>query len=163
MMSGQPDFPKPLNAGYMARGKFFKRIRSVVFLLPAWFAPSSCLRVFFHRLRGVKIGKKVEIGYFCIIGNVHPNLITIEDGGVVTAGVVLLEHDNAHYYTRGGRVKFGPVIIKKNAFIGLHAVILPNITVGERSIVGANSLVVRDVPPNTVVGGVPAKFLWKAQ
>lgn len=117
------------------------------------------MRVFFHRLRGVKIGKKVEIGYFCIIGNVHPHLILIEDGAVVTAGSVILEHDNAYYYARGGEVKYGPVRIGKNAFLGIHSVVMPNVSIGDRSIIGANSLVLEDVPADTVVGGVPARIL----
>ena len=148
-----------MDPDYLARGRIVRRIRSIMFLLPAWFSPASKLRVFFHRLRGVKIGKNVEIGYFCVIGNVHPQLVIIEDEAVVTAGAVLLEHDNAYYYTRGGEVKFGPVIIRKRAFVGINSVILPNITVGERSIVGANSVVINDVPPDTVVGGVPAKII----
>jgi acetyltransferase-like isoleucine patch superfamily enzyme len=150
-----------MNPDYMARGKILKRMLSVIFLLPAWFSPHTKLRVFFHRLRGVKIGKEVEIGYFCIIGNVHPYMITIEDGAVITAGATLLEHDNSYYYTRGGEVKFGPVVIKKKAFIGINAVILPNVTIGERTIVGANSVALKDVPSDTVVGGVPARVLKK--
>jgi acetyltransferase-like isoleucine patch superfamily enzyme len=146
---------------YKARGRVLNRLRSVLFLLPAWFSPVSKLRVFFHRLRGVKIGKNVEIGYFCLIGNVHPYLITIEDGAVITAGSVLLEHDNAYFYTKGGEVKFGPVIIKKRAFIGVHCVIMPNVIIGERSIVGANSVVIENVRSDTVVGGVPAKIIKK--
>jgi acetyltransferase-like isoleucine patch superfamily enzyme len=142
-----------------ARGRLWKRIRSVIFLLPAWFSPHAKLRAFFHRLRGVRLGKNVEVGYFCIIGNVHPHLITIEDGAVITTGVVILEHDNAYYYTRGGQVKYGPVVIKERAFIGLHSVIMPNVTVGQRSIVGANSLVLGDVPADTVVGGLPARYI----
>ena len=143
----------------IARGNVWRRIRSIIFLLPSWFAPHTKLRVIFHKLRGVKIGKNVEIGYFCIIGNVHPYMITIEDGAVVTAGAVLLEHDNAYYFARGGKVKFGSVVIKKKAFIGLKSVIMPNVTIGERSIVGANSVVLHNVLPDTVVAGVPAKVI----
>jgi acetyltransferase-like isoleucine patch superfamily enzyme len=145
----------------MAKGNLIRRIRSILFLLPAWFSPHTKLRVFFHRLRGVRIGKNVEIGYFCIIGNVHPHLITIEDGAVVTAEAVLLEHDNAYYYTRGGEVKYGPVVIQKRAFVGVHAVIMPNVTIGERSIVAANSVVVNSIPQDTVAGGIPATIIKK--
>jgi acetyltransferase-like isoleucine patch superfamily enzyme len=150
---------KMIDPDYMARGKVCKRILSVIFLLPAWFSPHTKLRVIFHRLRGVKIGKNVEIGYFCIIGNVHPYLITIEDEAVVTAGAVLLEHDNAFYYAHGGEVKFGPVVIKKRSFVGIHSVIMPNVTIGERAIIAANSVVSINVPPNTIVGGNPAKVI----
>ena len=144
---------------YQARGSFFRRIWSTLFLLPAWFSPHKSLRVFFHRLRGVRVGSGVEIGYFCIIGNVHPQLVTIEDGAVVTAGAVLLEHDNSYYYTRGGEVKVGPVVIRCRSFVGVNSVILPGVTVGEKAIVGANSLVLDDVPAGAVVGGVPARVL----
>ena len=148
-----------MNREYLARGRFFRRILSILFLLPSWFAPHSKLRVFFHRLRGVNVGTDVEIGYFCIIGNVHPHMITIEQGAVITAGAVLLEHDNAYYYTRGREPKFGPVVSKKRSFIGLHSVIMPNVTIGERSIVGPNSVVLNDVPPDTVVAGIPARVI----
>lgn len=51
------------------------------------------------------------------------------------------------------------VIIKNNAWIGTGAIIMPNITVGEFSIIGAGSVVTKDVPPYTVVAGVPAKVI----
>ena len=126
-------------------------------MLPAWFAPHTSLRVMFHRWRGVQIGKKVEIGYFVLIDNVYPNLVTIEDGAVVTAMSTILSHDNARYYTVGGNVKLGRTTIGKNAFIGIGAVVLPTVTVGEYSIVGPNSVVTKDIPPNRVYAGVPAK------
>lgn len=148
-----------LNNKFRAKGKLLKRLRSILFLLPAWYAPHTRMRVFFHRLRGVRIGRGVEIGYFCIIGNVHPQLITLGDHAVVTAGTVLLEHDNAHYYTRGGNVKFGPVVLEKGCFVGLHSVVMPNVTIGERSIVGPNSVVTKDVPPDALVSGIPAQII----
>ncbi len=145
----------------MAKGHFFSRAFSTLLLFPAWFAPHKKIRVCFHRLRGINIGKNVEIGYFCIIGHVHPRMITIEDDAVITAGSVILEHDNAYFYTHNKAVKFGPVVIKKKAFIGIHAVIMPNVVIGERSVVGANSVVIESVPNDTVVGGIPAKFIKK--
>jgi acetyltransferase-like isoleucine patch superfamily enzyme len=51
------------------------------------------------------------------------------------------------------------VHIGKNAWIGAGAIILPGVTVGENSIVAAGAVVTKDVPSNTIVGGVPAKFL----
>jgi len=148
-----------MNSDCKARGRICRRLLSAIFLFPAWFAPHKVLRAFFHRLRGVKIGKHVEIGYFCIIDNVHPDLVTIEDGAVVATGAVLLAHDNSYYYTHGTHVKHSPVIIGKKAFIGAGAVINPGVTVGVRAIVGCNSVVIRDVPAGSVVGGVPARIL----
>lgn len=53
----------------------------------------------------------------------------------------------------------GKIDIRDNVFIGHQAIILPGVTIGPNAIVAANSVVTRDVPPNSVVGGVPAKVL----
>ena len=144
---------------FLSKGSFWERLRSILFLMPSWFSPHTSLRVFFHRLRGVKIGKNVEIGYFCIIGNVHPGNIIIEDNATITARVTLLEHDNAFYYTRGEDVKIGITIIKKGAFIGIGTIVMPNIVIGECSIIGANSVVTHDTKKDCLYGGVPCKML----
>lgn len=56
-------------------------------------------------------------------------------------------------------IKYGRITIHDNSFIGYHATILPGVTIGPNSVVAACSVVVKDVPPNTVVGGVPARVL----
>ena len=147
------------NEKHLAKGKFWKRIRSILFLLPAWFSPHKSLRVLFHRLRGVDIGRNVEIGYYCIIGNVNPQMIHIEDNAVITANCVILEHDNSFYYTFGGKVTFGDVYIRKHSFIGIGSVIMPGVEIGEHSIVGAMSFVKNTVPAYSVVAGQPARLL----
>lgn len=57
--------------------------------------------------------------------------------------------------------KKGPVKLKKNSRIGTHSVIMPNVTIGENSIVGAYSFVTKDVPDNVIAYGVPAKIVRK--
>ena len=52
-----------------------------------------------------------------------------------------------------------PVVLEDDAWIGMHAVILPGVHIGKASIVGAGSVVTKDVPDFTVVGGIPAKVL----
>lgn len=52
-----------------------------------------------------------------------------------------------------------PIVIKRNAWIGAGATILPGVIVGENSVVAAGAVVSRDVPPNTVVAGIPAKVV----
>ena len=146
-----------------ARGHFWRRILGVLFLVPAWFSPHTVLRVFFHRLRGVRIGKGCEIGYFVVMGNVHPEMIIIEDGAVITARCTLLEHDNAYYYTGRGSVKSKSVVVKKKAFLGIGCVVFPGVTIGEHAIVGAMSLVKHDVAANAVVCGQPAKEIKTAK
>ena len=136
-----------------------ERLRSTGFLLPAWFSPSSSLRVAFHRARGVRIGREVEIGYCVIIDNLYPDLVTIEEGATVSAKSTILAHDESQAYTGRGPAKVAPTIIKRGAFVGVHAVVMPGITIGERAVVGAGAIVTRDVPAMTTVVGVPAKEL----
>ena len=146
-----------------ARGNFWRRAFGVLFLLPAWFAPHTKLRIFFHRLRGVRIGRGCEIGYFVIMGNVHPDMIAIEDGAVIAAHCTLLEHDNAYYYTGRGPVMSEKVTVKAGAFIGIGTVVFPGVTIGEKAIVGAMSLVRRDIPAHAVAFGQPAMIRKKFQ
>jgi len=136
-----------------------RRLRSAIFLLPAWFAPTSKLRASFHRLRGVKIGKNVEIGYHVNIENLYPHLVQIDNGATITAGCVIAAHDASYAYARGGKFIVKRVHICEKAFIGVNSVILPGVTIGKRAIVGAGSVVNKDVEDDAVVAGVPAKRL----
>lgn len=149
------------NQKYLAKGNILKRFLTFPFLYLAWFSPHKSMRTFFHRLRGVKIGRNVEIGYFCFIGHVHPQMIIIEDNAVITAKVTILEHDNSLYYTKRGDVKFGEVRIGNRAFIGEGSVIMPGVKIGANAIVGALTFVNKDVPANETVVGNPARFLKK--
>ena len=152
-------FKRTKEKDFLAQGNLRTRLLPSLLLMFAWFFPYRKIRVWFHKKRGVKIGKNVEIGYFCIIGNVHPELITIEDNAVITARTTILEHDNALYYTGRGDVISAPVLIKKGAFIGIASTIMPGVTIGERSIIACHSFVTKDVPDNTLMGGCPAKIL----
>lgn len=106
-------------------------------------------------------GDKVHIGNNVIV---MPNslmmasgTVTIEDNVLVAAYVKLISNNHDPYDRAVLTCK--PVVLKKNCWIGAGAVILPGVTVGENSIVGAGSVVTKDVPANTVVAGNPAKFI----
>lgn len=106
-------------------------------------------------------GDKVHIGNNVIV---MPNslmmasgTITIEDNALVAAYVKLISNNHDPYDRAVLTCK--PVVLKKNCWIGAGAIILPGVTVGENSIVGAGSVVTKDVPANTVVAGNPAKFI----
>lgn len=135
------------------------RARSAIFLLPAWFSPSSSMRAAFHRIRGVRIAKSAEIGYFVIIDNLYPEKVTIEEGATVSARTTILSHDESRAYTGTGPELLAETRIGRGAFIGVHCVVLPGVTIGERAIVGAGSIVTRDVPPRVTVAGVPARII----
>ena len=116
------------------------------------------------RKKGVKIGGGARILGTVSFGS-EPWLITIDEGVLITKGVTFMTHDGSVSTIRKlspkySRVqKFGFIHIKKNAFVGNDAYILPNVTVGENAIVGARSVVTKDVPDNAVVAGVPAKVI----
>lgn len=142
-----------------AKGDFWVRLRSTLFVVPASIAPHKRLRTYFHRLRGVQIGRNVEIGYGCLLGGVNPSRIHLDDNVVITARTVILDHDNAYYYTFGGDVVGGDVYIREGSFIGIGCVIYPGVEIGPRAVVGALSFVKSDIPPFCVAAGQPARVV----
>ena len=147
--------------GFMAMPRFLYR-RTMDYILQAIsrVVPYSGLRVWLHKRRGVKIGKKVHIGPMVTIDDVYPNFVVIEDGVSIAGQNFILTHNKAlEYHKHLSEAFLGPVIIKKNAWVAIGVIILPGVTIGEGSIVASGSVVTKDVPPNTLVGGVPAKVL----
>ncbi|MCE5242537.1 MAG: acyltransferase [Syntrophobacteraceae bacterium] len=116
----------------------------------ARFIPGSKARIFLHRLRGVKIAGNVFIGDDVYLENEYPNQVEIHEGVEIAPRVLVL----AHFCGTG------KLIIQKNVYIGPSCTIsAPGgkvVTVGEGSVIGAGSVVNADVPPFTLVSGVPA-------
>jgi radical SAM protein with 4Fe4S-binding SPASM domain len=106
---------------------------------------------------GADIGHHVFMDAEIWLDKSFPELIKIEDFVVIASGVKILTHDSSICNTKGYFFQKGVVHIKRNAFIGANSIILPSITIGENSIVGAGSVVTKDVPSDTVVAGNPAK------
>ena len=103
----------------------------------------------------VKIGNNVSIMYNLLC--MSAGGITIEDGALIAANCSLIS--NNHDFKIREILTCKPVVIKKKAWIGAGSTILPGVTIGENAIVAAGSVVTKDVAPNTLVGGVPAKFI----
>lgn len=106
--------------------------------------------------RGMKIGKNSSIQPGVILDYSHCNLITIGNNVTIAPQAYLLAHD-ASTKRELGYTKIGRIDIKDNVFIGSRALIMPGVTIGEGSIVAAGSVVTRDVKPNTIVAGNPAR------
>ena len=106
--------------------------------------------------RGMKIGKNSSIQPGVILDYSHCNLITIGNNVTIAPQAYLLAHD-ASTKRELGYTKIGRIDIKDNVFIGSRALIMPGVTIGEGSIVSAGSVVTRDVKPNTIVAGNPAR------
>ncbi|PIQ69025.1 MAG: acetyltransferase [Candidatus Taylorbacteria bacterium CG11_big_fil_rev_8_21_14_0_20_46_11] len=99
---------------------------------------------------GLILGKYTDIGAYTLLVAKHG--IEIEDE------VQIGSHCSVYSYSTIDDTK-GKVLLKKGCRIGTHSSIMPGVTIGENAVVGAHSFVTKDVPPNTVVAGVPTKPL----
>lgn len=128
------------------------------------FAPRK-LRPLFLRWLGAKVGKDVFIGEYVTFDVSHSNLITIEDGVHIAGGAHLLCHKKDLSEYGEDKVygdmpyKYGEIYLCKNCAIGTKSLVMPGVTVGEGAIVGAYSLVTKDVPAWTLALGRPAKVI----
>ncbi len=119
----------------------------------------------------VEIQKNASVGKRCKISS-HTFVcegVTIEDNVFVGHGVMFINDLYPRATTSDGALqteadwKVERTVIKKGASIGSGATILANLTIGENAIVGAGSTVTRDVPPNTIVAGCPARVIRKIE
>ena len=117
----------------------------------------------------VEIQKKAFIGKNCKISS-HSFIcegVTIEDEVFIGHNVTFINDKKPRATTKDGKLqtesdwKVEPTLVKRGASIGSSCTILSNITIGEYAIVGAGSIVTKDVPPNAVVAGNPARILKK--
>ncbi|QYY35273.1 sugar O-acetyltransferase [Ruficoccus sp. ZRK36] len=104
-----------------------------------------------------KIGKNVFINFDCVFLDLGG--ITIEDGVFIAPKVSLLSEGHPISPKERHSLTVAPILIKKNAWIGANASIMPGVTIGENSIVAAGAVVTKDVPDNCIVAGVPAKMI----
>ena len=107
------------------------------------------------RAKSMEIGNNVFInhGLTCM----SSGGITIEDGVMIgpEAALMTANHDFKDLMV----LICKPIVIKKGAWIGARAMIMPGVTVGEGAVVAGGAVVTKDVPPHTIVGGVPAKVI----
>lgn len=119
------------------------------------------------RLKGVQVGE--DCRFFCTNFSSESYLIKIGDHVTVTTGVKFITHDGGAWVLRGLEGKYkhtniiGKIEIGNNVFIGMDAIILPGVSIGDNSIVAAGSIVTKSFPPNSIVGGNPAKLICKLE
>lgn len=98
------------------------------------------------------------MGHHCNIGDraeIHvADRVTLGNNVIMAWDCALMDHD---YHCLGDRERIKPVIIEDNVWIGCRAIILPGVHIGRDSVIGAGSVVTRDVPPQTLVAGNPAR------
>ena len=105
----------------------------------------------------IQIGKNVFINHACTFLDMGG--ITIEDDVLIGPKVNLITENHPLNPTDRRALICKPIMIKRNAWIGAAATILPGITIGENAVVAAGAVVSNDVPDNVIVGGVPAKII----
>lgn len=142
--------------------RFFRTILKSIF--------PNCLRILLLRCAGVQVGKDVVINegftLACDIG--YEGNLTIEDRVAIGPNVTIIITSNPNF----SRLRMlsdtysfvdvkGKIHIKHDAWIGAGVIILPNITIGAYSVVGAGSVVTKDVGPFTVVVGTSTRVLRK--
>lgn len=121
-------------------------------------------KTFFRYMGGIKIGNNVSINRGCefFTSASLGTVINIKDNVVFSPHVKI--------YSAGHNYKYlnlldtsGDVIINQYAWIGGNSIILQGVTIGEYSVVSANSVVTKDVPPYSIVAGIPAKIIKKRE
>ena len=137
------------------------RVKKKLLKLIAKQLPGCGLRIRLLRMCGYVIGNSVYVGEDFIIiddlGDTQFNL-SIGDRASISPRVTFVLHTQPNESRIAPYVNShkGSIAVHSDAWIGTGAVILPNVTIGEGAVVGANSVVTKDVAPYTVVGGVPA-------
>ena len=109
----------------------------------------------------IKIGKNVFINHACTFLDLGG--ITIEDDVQIGPKVNLITENHPVAPSQRKNLDLKSIVIKRNAWIGAGATILPGVTIGENSIVAAGAVVNKDVPPDTIVGGIPARIIRRIE
>lgn len=136
----------------------WRKIRNIVLYQLSYMCPINSLRVKMHRLRGVNIGENVYIGMHCVIDNAYPEYVYIGDNASIAGGVTLLAHSNPYgHFKTVTKSQVSPIVIEDGAWIGINAIILLGVVVGERAIISAGTVVDRDVKPMSIASGNPMR------
>jgi len=110
------------------------------------------MRQIYRKVYKMDIHPTVNFSMSAKFDKTNPRGMHIDENTYVAFDAAILTHD----FTRGVR---SHTRIGKNCFIGARSIIMPGITIGDGSVVGAGAVVVKDVPPNVAVGGNPAKVI----
>ncbi len=145
----------------------FKRIVSIFRRLSnkiaIHFYDEYTLADFYRKTQGVKIGNRCRIiGKRLHMFGGEPYLIEIGNQVTIAEDVKFITHDGGVGVLRNqtpGLNVFGKIVIRDNCFIGVNSILMLNVTIGPNAVVGAGAVVTRDVPPNTVAAGIPAKVI----
>src|SRR5215213_2457971 len=127
-----------------------KKVDDTFFVIPPFYSDFG---------ENINIGKNVFVNHACTF--MDRGGITLEDEVLIGPKVNLITTNHPLNPSERRATISHPIVIKRNAWIGAAATIMPGVTIGENSVVAAGAVVMKDVPDNTIVGGVPAKVIKK--
>lgn len=117
----------------------------------------------FARSLGMRVGNNVRFyGVSRGMLGSEPWMISIGNDCYITAGVQFINHDGGTLILRKEVPTLewtAPIEVGNDVYIGVRSIILPNVKIGNRCIIGAGSVVTKSIPDNSVFAGVPAKFI----
>ena len=112
---------------------------------------------------GVKMGDNIRIMDNVSFGS-EPYLVELKNDITISNSVEFITHDGGTWAFRdlpeySDVIKYGRIKVGSHTFIGAHSIIMPGVTIGERCVIGAGSVVTKDIPDGVVACGVPAKII----
>ncbi|MDD5253477.1 MAG: acyltransferase [Candidatus Nanoarchaeia archaeon] len=143
-------------------GKIYHLIKEVARLI-ANHSIGNGIRKIFFKISGVKIGKKVFVNQgLVIVDNGKKHMVILEDYVTLAPRITIITRSSPYNIHPSLRkedlpIKEGKVIIGEGSWIGTNVTILPNVKIGKCCIIGANSLVTKDIPDYSIAFGIPAK------
>ena len=134
---------------------FWKVLRNVIVIQLARYSPSLRLKNMMYRhFLGMTVGKRTAIALMAMMAVFFPEKIKIGANCIIGYNSTILTHEYLLHEYRLGEVDIG-----SNVMIGANCTILPGVTIGDNAVVGAGSIVTKDVPANAFVAGNPARVV----
>ena len=103
------------------------------------------------------VGNGCQIGENCFINTARP--VIFKDKSALAMGSIILTHGFWQSVLEGYSAENGPVTLGENSWVTVNCTILPNVTIGENSVIAAGAVVTKNVPPDCLAGGVPARII----
>ena len=134
---------------------FWKVMKSFIIITIARFTPWLPMKNWLYRtFLGMEVGENTAIALMVMMDTMFPEMIHIGNNTIIGYNTTILAHE---YLIEEYRL--GEVFIGSNVMIGANSLILPGVTIGDHTIIGAGSVVTKDVPAHAFYAGNPAKLI----
>jgi len=155
----------PIFSKILPKNKFIKKIDHKVLLKTLYYLDPPIWRVELAKKKGVKVGENCR--FYSLNFFSEPYLIEIGNNVIISGQVIFFTHDGGIFIFSEEAPNllghFGKIKIGDNCFIGMGAIIFPDVEIGKNCIVGAGSVIMDSFPDNSVISGNPAKIMYKTE